>query len=876
MKVGAVSEKIDYAGASGACQTARTSRRNPAASLGPALVEISLSSGQKKHTMCAFPEGQIGNSGQIQESNQEETMRQKFHPRWWACVGLYTLVLSMIGWPGTAAGQVVTAGRAPDPTGFGEFAVATSQYRLPASVDPTIMTDRATEIWARVWRPQTEELEQLPLVVFLHGNHGTCGTFFCSVANCGRFIPLPDGPRIDDRIDYTTTGSCPLKGQGNPPAEFDYVVSPSHEGYAYLAEQLASRGYLVVSINANRGITAGTPQDFGTPGSPFIEDRGLNLARARLVLKHLELLSRWHRGIEPTPSSLGFSLRGAIDFRRVVLVGHSRGGEGVRGAYNIYAGRNTDINPYASINWQSRIADAVDFKGIFEIAPVDRQTVRTLNAEGTTWSVMLPGCDGDVINQQGMWPYDRMMKSFNELPARQKAFYYVLGANHNYWNTEWQFSDSSGCFSSAVQLFETDPNTGILPGVTGSARQRTTGSASILALVRGAVRNSEGDGDESSRFLTNFDPQFQLPTVVTSAARIQRGFIASPSSEVTQALEDFDQPAGTSQFGVPNQASNVTVEHVGVIEHGIPFTTRDAQLNRVPLPAFLRAGRITWQRAGNDVFFQINFANPGSGLDFSEFATLDFRVDRETPPRTPLNPVGPSNFHIQLVAADGTLSAPVAVSNFIELTGPFGTPDADLSFISPAFPDGYHVNLPTARIPIEAFRSDNLSQTRGVRLTFDDTPSGKIYITNFRGSQRGRSSLGEAATAAVDSIPDAALPGATMSLPAPRIIEQGNVIENVQFVPAPVGVAAEAAASRSGMVRFTVRSETPIPVGNELPTMAIGSVQCDGSYVDGSTQRMVFACPAQDLALADGQAITVRGNAHTIWNFGTFSSTMLP
>ena len=69
--------------------------------------------------------------------------------------------------------------RAPDPTGRGEFAVDTAQYRLAATTDPTIMTDRVTEIWARVWRPRTEELERLPLVVFLHGNHATCGTFTC-------------------------------------------------------------------------------------------------------------------------------------------------------------------------------------------------------------------------------------------------------------------------------------------------------------------------------------------------------------------------------------------------------------------------------------------------------------------------------------------------------------------------------------------------------------------------------------------------------------------------------------------------------------------------------------------------------------------------
>jgi hypothetical protein len=732
------------------------------------------------------------------------------------------------------------------------------------------MTDRATEIWARVWRPQTEELERLPLVIFLHGNHGTCGTFFCSAAICGHVIPLPDGPRIDDRRDYTFTGTCPRAGEGTPPAEFDYVVSPSHEGYAYLAEQLASRGYLVVSINANRGITAGPFQDLGTPGNPFIEDRGLNLARARLVLKHLELLSRWNSGIDPTPSSLGFSLRGAIDFRKVALVGHSRGGEGVRGAYNIYTGRNTDINPYAAIDWRSRIVSAVTFKGIFEIAPVDRQTVRTLNAEGTTWSVMLPGCDGDVINQQGLWPYDRMMESFTEQPARQKAFYYVLGANHNYWNTEWQFSDSSGCFDSSLQLFVTDPDTGILPGVTGSARQRTTGSASILALIRGAVRSSEGEDDESSRFLTNFDPQFRLPAVVTSAARIQRGFIASPSSDVTQALEDFEQPTGTSKFGVPNQTSNLTVQHVPVNEHGIPFAARDAHGIPVPLPAFLRAGRITWQRAGADVFFQINFTDAGSGLDLSSFATLDFRVDRETPVKTVLNPPGPTNFHVQLVAADGTLSAPVAASNFIELVGPFGTPDADLSFINPAFPDGYHVNMSTARIPIDAFRSRNLSQTRGIRLTFDDTPTGRIYVTNFRASQRGIRSLDEESdtSGAVDSIFNAPTFSGLR-----RIIEHGNVIENVQFVPA--AGAGAAATNGSGTVRFKVWSETPIPVGNELPIMSIGSVQCDGSYVDGSTQRMMFECPAQGLSLADGEQIIVRSNARTIWSFGTFSSNML-
>jgi hypothetical protein len=334
-------------------------------------------------------------------------------------------------------------------------------------------------------------------------------------------------------------------------------------------------------------------------------------------------------------------------------------------------------------------------------------------------------------------------------------------------------------------------------------------------------------------------------------------------------------------FGVPNDTSNVTVEHVAVREHGIPFTARNAQLQPVPLPAFLRAGLITWQRGGADVFFQINFTNPGSGLDLSEHRTLDFRIDRETPVQTNLNPTAFTNFHVQLVAANGTLSKRVAVSKFIELDGPFGTPNADLTFINPAFPDGYHLNMPTARIPLRAFQADDLTRTRGIRLTFDDTPTGKIYVTNFRASRRtsdfSEESSGvspDLATTADPKTLAGAASGGQASGRSPRVIVQGNVIESARFVPA-TGAGATATIAGNGTVRLTVFTNTPILVGNELPIMSVGSVQCYGSYVDGSTQRLRFECPAQGLLLADGAQITVRSNARAVWNFGAFSKNMV-
>ena len=72
-------------------------------------------------------------------------------------------------------------------------------------------------------------------------------------------------------------------------------MTPSHRGYGYLADELAAAGYIVVSINANRGVNAAD----GVDG-----DFGLNLRRGRLVLKHLQLLAQWNRR-GGAPSSLG-------------------------------------------------------------------------------------------------------------------------------------------------------------------------------------------------------------------------------------------------------------------------------------------------------------------------------------------------------------------------------------------------------------------------------------------------------------------------------------------------------------------------------------------------------------------------------------------
>lgn len=683
---------------------------------------------------------------------------------------------------------------APDATGQGPFVFGSAEYRLPASVDPDILPDRATEVWARIYGPTDAAAGPgpFPVVVFLHGNHATCGT--------------GSSPRIDSNCQYTSTGTCPP----------GFVVVPNHEGYGYLAERLASHGYVVVSINANRGITCGG----GVAG-----DSGLNLARGRLVLKHLQRLSEWNTNPGTTPPSIGVDLFGLLDFSQLSMMGHSRGGEGVRATYNLYRD--------AGSPWPSLIRNPVTFKGIFEIAPVDGQTSRILDADGTTWSVLLPMCDGDVSNLQGVRPFDRMLRIFNENPPTQKSTYTVWGANHNFYNTEWQQSDSGGCQGHAP----------IFPSTIGSPEQRTTGMASILAFIRG-----NAGLQANPTFNQNFNPLFQLPPVVTSVTRVDRGYTPTPSSTNTAVAEDFDQPDGIGQYGLPTESSGgVTVTHGPVPRHS----------------SVQRAGIISWTAPGSNVYFQTVALPVGQGVDISSFRTLDLRVSRQS---SALNPAGPTNFSIQLVLANG-LSQAVQLSSYTDLRGPVGGPG------------GLHPILQTARIPLADFGVASLTQARGVRLTFNDTASGAIYVANIRVSLRlgpGVDSLTERLTQVADdlSVPANPLIGGT------SILTGGTERMHEGTITAIRSVASSSVLNNRSGIEIEVSSNDGFPVRGELAVLRIGNRDFTLSrYADGSLNTLIFTLTEEEFAqLAGGAEARVQygrgAEATERWALGRFDKNL--
>ncbi len=675
---------------------------------------------------------------------------------------------------------------APDPTGVGPNNIVSAEYQFPASVDPDILSDRNTELWARVHAP-TNLSGPAPLVVFLHGNHATCG--------------MGENPRHDADCTYTDFGTCPD----------GYVIVPNHNGYAYIADRLASWGYLVVSINANRGINCGA----SIPG-----DSGLILARGRLVLKHLQKLSDWNARREPTPDSLGFDLTGQIDFGNVALFGHSRGGEGVRAAYNLY--RDT-----GSI-WPARIGP-VSFQAIFELAPSDGQSSRILNAVGTVWNVLLPMCDGDLTTLPGLAPFDRMIANRSDMPPTSKSTFTVWGANHNFFNTEWQESDSMGCIGH-------DP---LFPQFPGSPQQQQVGRAAVMALIRANVQGAQG---VDPTFNQNFDPLHGLPSVVTDVTRVDRGFEDSPDRMVTERIDDFNNFAPTSSWFVPNDTAGLTMYgHSGMPGHD---------------GAIQRAAVTWWDHAGPDVYFQPNWTAAGSGRDTNIYQTLELRVDRAD---NALNPPGPTDFSIALGLDDGTLSTPVLLSSYADLRGPVG-----------GIPGGKHLVLQTVRILLSDFglSSTDRARVRGVRFTFNQTTSGVLFFANVRISTRG------GAGAVNFSSPNAA--GLL------NVNESVSPIRSVVYEPWNSGnriavrnvADARGLGQRVGGVEIIVSSDEPFPVRDELVVLDIGGQQFTISRYpqEGqSTNMLIFTLTeAEYNDLPSGSLVRVQyGNdAEVRWEFG--------
>jgi hypothetical protein len=314
----------------------------------------------------------------------------------------------------------------PDPAEAGDLPVLDALYDrgLMVAQDPTTNLAYPVSVRGSVHHPATGD-GPWPLIVIMHGRHGTC--------ELAGFETL--GP-----------GVCPDTPASGPVDSFT--------GYHYIAEPLAAHGYVVVSIDANHVNEKDLTGDYGM------------YARAQLLARTLDELRDAHQtgwqgllGSDP----LGSALEGRLDLSRIGLVGHSRGGEGVT----------------KFIEFNRGLPQPYSLAGVFSLAPTD---FHRHVATGVPYATLLPYCDGDVRTLHGAWIYDDSVYADREDRAPKHQFL-VMGANHNFYNTVW-VGDDAGWMQSDPFCGATGGRPNPDSGRMTPEDQRRNG----LALIAGFMR----------------------------------------------------------------------------------------------------------------------------------------------------------------------------------------------------------------------------------------------------------------------------------------------------------------------------------------------------------------------------------------------------
>lgn len=384
-----------------------------------------------------------------------------------------------------------------------------------------------------------------PILVFVHGNHGSCDS-----------------------------GSAP-----------DCAIFKRNDaGYAYLGENLASWGYAVFSLDQDQ-LMSRQDGSFG---------KGMH-ARRLLITALLDALYEANESGLPDDedTNLGDKLVGKLDFTRIGLMGHSRGGDAV--------------SSFIDWNRMRPTGRRYPLRGVISLAPVDYERHAPY---GTPYMTILPWCDGDVSNLQGARFYERSQHTgYDPYPRIQSS---QLGANHNWYNTVWFADGQDGPSGNDQACRDTQPSHSRLSGSAGAephlnyvidnsdklnpeVNTRISGDPSRmgdqekigLATMAAFFRRYVGGEGAFEPYLTGElnergKPQIPESACPTSAGgvrmpcieRVSNSYFPGPSERLDVIVPGADRPLRTSALGTAIEASGFAYPYLeaGGVQPAPPAT----------------------------------------------------------------------------------------------------------------------------------------------------------------------------------------------------------------------------------------------------------------------------------------------------------------
>ena len=441
-----------------------------------------------------------------------------------------------------------------------------------------------------------------PVVIILHGMHGWCAD---------------KGPVVEPIPWWCfDVGARPV---------------PSYQGYRYVADVLASQGRVVVSISAD-GVNA---LDFfgGLFGS---QSTGMT-ARGKLVVHHLRKLAAAN---ERRVKGLGTRFIGHLDLGRTMLIGHSRGGEGV-----VVAGQMLErmANPPA------RVA------GVVNLAPTAFAQSAPPNSPTMT---LLPACDGDVVDLQGQTYVDRGRDLYGGRGFLRTSVWFA-GGNHNFLNTEWTpgLSESHTGKDDAAEAYDEVEGAGSCkPDARLTPEQeRKVGIAYMAAMAKWTQ-------DDDQAMLAYLDGTGTVPvSVMNQGVEVRASSLSGPDRllAVPQPDTDVSSKAISARLCKGSQMGGRQPEwrdYCGYRRVAVGYDTSwlGGQSLEYPLPG-RTAVHLTWERAGS------GWLDLGGTRDLSTSTRLSMRVV--------VDPKTRGTFRMLVRDADGAVAvAPLRGAPLLPLT----------------------------------------------------------------------------------------------------------------------------------------------------------------------------------------------------------------
>ncbi len=491
----------------------------------------------------------------------------------------------------------------------------------------------------------------------------------------------------------------------------------SDPGYDYLGELMASRGYILASVDEN-----------------FINGgiRGENDARGWFLLRHAKLFGEFN-GEAENP------FEGKVDMDNIVLIGHSRGGEAVANAAAF--NRLSHYPDDASLLFDFDLS----IKGIISIAPVDGQylpTGRKVVVEDVSYLTFHGSHDGDVTSFHGLRIYDRLQ--FTDPDAFNfKSAVYVYRANHGQWNSVWGSFDGGPRSARSLDL------RGLIP----EEDQRRFGEVYVSAFLDVVTK-----GDK--RYLPIFRDHRVIGQWLPETMYITR-FETSGFRPLATFEEDIDVTSGT-EAGVVLRGDSLSTwkEEMLQLRSSNRSNTSASQENQAVTIAWNNriAGADT-ARHGPAARYEVDLPTYlASNWTLSSSTTLDFMLgptprvpgprkdpasadeEAESNEDEPQRPSGsdeeqedpPVDLSIEVTDVSGN-SARVTLSDYGAIRRPLDTyvlRRADIE--AQRFQTHWELVLQTFSIPLGDFTTDNpavdLRRLAAVAFVFDQVHGGEVAI----------------------------------------------------------------------------------------------------------------------------------------------------